>query len=271
MHMFNLEKYKILVALILCMTVFAACGKKEAPVVDTTVEPVRIAVASGFLPTAKLLAAQFTTNTGIGVELTGGSDQELVGMIVDGSEIDVFMASDAEHPRVLIDKGKAMADGAFVYALGTAVLYSRDWKVNWTGVKYLKSGQFNTLSIPNDDNRYGRAGILALENVGVYEAVQKKLVLTENEAESFELVDTRQVDSGFIAFSSLSDEDKRWAWIVPQAFYPPIEQGAVLVKTEPVNESARIWMGYLNSEGARSIIQQSGYGIIGSEEVTSSH
>lgn len=268
--MFNQGKYKILLALIFSMAVIAACGKKEPPVVDTMVSPVRIAVNSDFMPTAKLLAEQFTTNTGIGVEFSSGTDAELAQNIMDGDQIDVFMASDTEHPNKLVEVGKANSEGGFVYAFGTAALYSRSWKVNWTAGKYLKSGQFNKLALPSpEDNRYGKAGLAAIEIFGVYDGVRDKLVYTDNEAQSLELVNKKEADAGFIALSSISDEEKRWAWVVPQSFYEPIEQGAVLVNNEPLNRSANIWMGYLSSDAAQSIIRQSGYSILENDAVSS--
>ena len=269
--MFNIGKYKILLLLIVSIAVFAACGKKEPPVVDTTVSPVRIAVSSEFMPTAKLLANQFTTQTAIGVELTSGTDAELAQMIVEGGDIDVFMSSDIEHPNKLIESDRALGEGAAVYAFGTAAFYSRDWKLNWNAREYLESGQFNTLSIPNPDNPYGAAGVAALEDVGVYETVQDKIVTTQNESESLELINTEAADAGFIAFSSISDREKRWAWVVPQSLYDPIEQGAVLINNDPLNESAKIWMGYLVSEQAQSIIRQSGYGVLAADDTVSSN
>lgn len=268
--MFNQGKYKILLALIFSVTVIAACGKKEPPVVDTTVSPVRIAVNSDFLPTARLLAEQFTTKTAIGVEFTSGTDAELTQKIIDGADVDVFMASDTEHPNMLVEMGKASSEGGFVYAFGTAALYSRSWKVNWTAGKYLKSGQFSKLALPSpEDNRYGKAGLAAIEIFGVYEGVRDKLVYTDNEAQSLELVDTREADAGFIALSSISDREKRWAWVLPQSFYEPIEQGAVQINNEPLNRSANIWMGYLVSDEAQSIIRQSGYSILENEALSS--
>ncbi len=264
-------RYGVFIALIILSLVFSGCGKKEPPVIDAAVEPVKIAVTSEFLPTAKLLSNQFTSDTQIAVEVTSGTDEELALMITEGSDIDVFMASDAQYPKALIDKGRALSEGTSVYALGTAALYSRHWKLNWNGVQYLESGQFDALSIPNADNRYGRAGMAALKDVGVYENVKDKLVYTQSEAESLELVNTKAADAGFIEFSSISDAEKRWAWIVPQDIYQPIEMRAVLIKNEPMNDASKIWMGYLGSDSARSIIRQSGYGVIERSEASSSN
>jgi len=270
--MANRMKLGIIFAFVLYAGLVLGCGKKTAPLVDTQIDPVRIAAASEFAPTAELLGANFTANTGIAVEVIGASDLELVNMIREGGDFDVFMSSDTKYPMELIDEGLALDEGYAVYALGTVALYSKSWKVDWTGVKYLKSGQFANLAIANpEENRYGKAAIETMEILEVYPGISGKLVYTSNESESLELVNTKKVDAGFIAYTSLSDRDKRWAWVVPAPLYEPIKQAAVLLSKDQVQEHSKLWMGYLRTDSAKSIIRQSGYSVIDNEAVSSSN
>ena len=267
----SLRSIILLIAALAVPAAISACAKKE-PMVDTTAEPVKIAVESSFMPTAKLLANDFTANTQIAVELKDGSNEELVNLILEGGDYDVFMASDVEHPDILVDSGKAMGDGSLVYAYGIPALYSKAWKLDWTAPQYLYSGQFTRLGIPDPDNNpYGKAGMALLKSIDVYESIENKLVYMNDENETLAQIKSRELDAGFIAYSSLSDRSKRWAWIVPATVYPPIGQGAVLITKDNINHPAEIWMGYLNSEGAQSIIRQSGYGIQNQTAVSSSN
>jgi len=268
--MSDLRKTVILIVLMLAPSVLVACGNKNTPVVDTQIPAVKIAVVSNFAPTAKLLADDFTANTAIAVEFVSGTNQELVDMIIEGGDYDVFMASDTEHPKELIDSGKALSEGSAVYAFGTVALYSKAWKVNWTAVKYLKSGQFTKLAIANpEENRYGKAAIETMEILEVYPGISSKLVYTEDQSEALGFVETKKADAGFIAYSSLSDRDKRWAWVVPAALHEPIEQGAVLINKSEISDYSKIWMGYLNTDAAKSIIRQSGYSVIDTNPLSS--
>jgi molybdate transport system substrate-binding protein len=270
--MYDLRKTLILIVLMLLPSVLVACGNKNTPVVDTQIPAVKIAVVSNFAPTAKLLADDFTANTAIAVEFVSGTNQELVDMIIEGGDYDVFMASDTEHPKELIDSGKALSEGSAVYAFGIVALYSKTWKVNWNAAQYLHSGQFASLGVANpEDNRYGKAGIATLKNIEVYSNLENKLVYTNDEEETLARVNAKELDAGFIAYTSLSDADKRWAWIVPAKIYEPIEQGAVLINKDYVSDSSKIWMGYLSSDSAKSIIQQSGYGVLNNTTVSSSN
>jgi len=268
--MTNKLKLGILFTFILFAGFLLGCGKKAGPVVDTQIDPVQVAVASEFAPTAKLLIKDFTTQTGIAVEIKSGTNGELVEMIREGGDFDVFMSSDTKYPMELIDEGRALGEGYAIYALGTVALYSISWKVNWTGVKYLKSGQFTRLAIANPkQNRYGKAAIETMEILEVYPGISGKLVYTEDESGALEYVETKKVDAGFIAYAELSDRDKRWAWIVPAALHEPIEQGAVLIKKDQIKEPSKLWMGYLRGDSAKSIIRQSGYSVIDENTVSS--
>jgi molybdate transport system substrate-binding protein len=270
--MSNKTKFGIMFAFVLYAGLVLGCTKKTVPLVDTEIDPVRIAVASEFAPTAELLREEFTTQSGIPVELTSGTSAELVNMIREGGDFDVFMSSDTKHPKELIDEGLALDEGYAVYALGMIALYSKSWKVNWTGVKYLKSGQFTKIAIANpEQNRYGSAAIETMEILEVYPGISSKLVYTSNESEALDFIDTKKADAGFIAYTSLSDRDKRWAWIVPAALHEPIEQGAVLLSKDQVQEHSKLWMGYLRTDSAKSIIRQSGYSVIDNEAVSSSN
>ena len=269
--MFN--KIRILTFFVLIVGAFVinSCSKK-APVVDTAIDTVKVAVNSEFVSTAELLAYEFTTQTGIGVEFTKGSDSELIEMIHSGSNFDVFISSDMNYPLQLINEKRAIGESYTVYALGIPALYSKTWKLEWTGPEFLLSEKFTKLAVPNpEDNPYGQAGVDIIENIRVNPDVEEKFVLTADEKESLKMVEAKEVDAGFIKFSSISDREKRWAWVVPKTVYPPIEQVAVIIKKDNINKSSEIWMGYLSSDSAKSIIRQSGYGVIDNTAINSSN
>jgi molybdate transport system substrate-binding protein len=48
-------------------------------------------------------------------------------------------------------------------------------------------------------------------------------------------------------------------WTVPQAYYQPIEQQAILLQRGAANEAAMAWMDFLQSGTAITIIQSYGY------------
>ena len=48
-------------------------------------------------------------------------------------------------------------------------------------------------------------------------------------------------------------------WRIPQAYYAPIDQQAILLKRSADNAAARDWLAFLQSPEAVAIIQDYGY------------
>jgi molybdate transport system substrate-binding protein len=50
-------------------------------------------------------------------------------------------------------------------------------------------------------------------------------------------------------------------WAIPQGYYTPIAQQAVLLKTGEKNPAAHALLAYLKGEAARKVITGYGYGV----------
>lgn len=237
-----------------------ASGVETADAANRQVDEIRVAVASNFLPTARLLVADFEAAGHRDVVLISGSTGKHYAQIMHGAPFDVFLAADALRPLELERQGLAIEGSRFTYALGVLVLWSprQDWIE--LGKDVLKSGHFDRLSIANPTLApYGRAAQQTLEALGLWGALQQKLVRGENVGQAMHFVVSRSVDLGFVSASQVQTQNRSSSgrsWIVPQHFYEPIDQQAVLlVDSAP----ARSFLEYVAGNKARSIIRRSGY------------
>ena len=64
-------------------------------------EPLTVAVASNFARPAATIVERFQTETGRPIRVTTGSTGQLYAQIMHGAPFDVFLAADAERPRLL--------------------------------------------------------------------------------------------------------------------------------------------------------------------------
>ena len=99
------------------------------------------------------------------------------------------------RPKAAVDAGLAVADSRFTYAIGKLVLWSKSLDVT-KGDEALKANAFAKLSIANPKAApYGAAAIEAMTKLGVYDAIQPKIVQGDSIAQAFEFVDTGNADS----------------------------------------------------------------------------
>jgi molybdate transport system substrate-binding protein len=112
---------------------------------------------------------------------------------------------------------------------------------------------------------YGAAAVEALEALGFWASVERRLVYGENVGQAYGFVSTGNAEIGFIALaqiSMLNEASQGSFWVVPSGLHSPIEQQAVLLSFGRDNPAAIEFMDYLRSSVARSIIERSGYDVV---------
>lgn len=231
-----------------------SCGAGPAP--DGVV---RVAVAANFMPVHDRLAAAFTAETGYRVETSVGSTGRLFAQIRNGAPYGVFLAADQAHPDRLVAEGMADSTGRITYAEGVLVLYSAAGALV-DGATRLREGAYAHLAIANPDLApYGAAAQAALEELGLWDRVQPKLVRGESIAQALHFVKSGGAELGFVALSHVIEEPESRYWVVPREWYPPLRQDAVLLRAGREHAAAQAYLGFLASPAAQAIVAASGY------------
>ena len=87
------------------------------------------------------------------------------------------------------------------------MLWSRVVDVT-NGEAALKAGNFQKLSIANPVAApYGTAAVETMKALGVYDALQPKIVQGNSIAQAFQFIDTRNAELGFVALVAASRGD----------------------------------------------------------------
>lgn len=223
---------------------------------NCSAEEIRVAVASNFMSTIKILGAKFEQKTGHRVILSSGSTGKHYAQIIHGAPFHAFFAADTKRPALLEQSGLTQANSRFTYAIGKLALWSPKGLAENNGTA-LRKGKFRHLAIANPKLApYGKAAFQVLQARGLWLPLKNKIVRGENIAQTFQFVKSGNADLGFIASSQLEPPDRNRVWLVPQALYKPIRQQAVLIKN---NAAAQAFVDYVQSDEAKKIIEESGY------------
>lgn len=223
-------------------------------------DEIRIAVASNFINTMEAIVSRFEQQTGHRVIVATGSTGKHYAQIVNGAPFDAFFAADVERPQLLENKGLIVAGSRFTYAIGRLVLWSpRENYVDING-EALANDNYQHLAIANPKLApYGKAAQQVLENKGLWQPLQTRLVRGENIGQTFHFVMSGNAQLGFVALSQIKQLKEKTAgsyWLIDPVLYDKIEQQVVSLKDTP---AIRAFMHYVQSDEARAIIQQSGY------------
>ena len=243
----------LLAVALLCLAA-AGCGAGRGD------EEVYVAVAQNFaLPFAEI-ARELEAVSGLRVVTTTGSTGALYAQIVAGAPFAVFLAADEERPRRLVDEGLAVAESRFTYARGRLALWRPGLEIA-DGAALLAGGDFDHLAMANPATApYGRAARQALEALGVWPAVEAKVVFGSDVGQAYQFVATGNADLGLIARSQLDHEAEGAAWLVPERLHAPIEQQAVLLASAAGDEAAIELLDWLRGPEARRVLERFGHG-----------
>ncbi|MFC3151454.1 molybdate ABC transporter substrate-binding protein [Litoribrevibacter euphylliae] len=250
-------------------------------------ETLKIAVASNFTFAMKALIETFEQNTGHSVVASYGSSGKIFAQIQHGAPFQVFFSADQAKPIALETAHKkagfSVPNSRFTYAIGALALWSSKSDLITDGASVLSSDKFNKLAFANPKLApYGAAAVQVLEQLKLVKSTRSKWVQGENIAQTYQFVSTGNADLGFIALSQLKQAELKQAqleqtqlrqdqqeqpsqislgssWIVPQSFYSPIKQDAILLKRGERSEAAKALISFVQSNEGKRIIESYGY------------
>jgi molybdate transport system substrate-binding protein len=230
-----------------------------------------VAAASDLGGAAKEIIKGFEKKTGHTVKLSLGSSGNFHAQIANGAPFDVFLSADIGYVRDLEKLELTQAGTTFTYAIGRIVLWTpknSSLDIRTLGMKSLLQPEVRRIAIANPEHApYGRAAVAAMEKSGAYATVKSKLVLGENISQAAQFAQSGAADLGIIALSLAVAEPMKSQgkfWEIPVELYPPIEQGAVILKqAERAGHAAaaRQFLQALRDPAGRAILERYGFSL----------
>jgi molybdate transport system substrate-binding protein len=240
-----------------------------ASLLPSTAAAQRIAVAAAsdlqfVLPE---ITARFQKATGYTVGLTFGSSGNFFSQIQNGAPFDLFFSADLAYPKKLEAAGLAEPGTLYRYAAGRIVLWvPKESPIDINrGLIALTDPGIHRIAIANPRHApYGRAAAAALRHEGIYERVGGKLVLGENISQTAQFVESANADIGILALSlaqapALKTRGRYFE--IPASFYPPIEQGVILLKSSHEKKAARQFLDFLRKPEIVKLMRGYGFSV----------
>jgi molybdate transport system substrate-binding protein len=224
------------------------------------VPPIRVAAASDLKFVLSEMGARFEREAGLRLAITYGSSGNLARQLQQGLPMDLFLSAD-EALIERLHKGGWARDAGVVYARGRLA-----WAVPVDSKAVLDAdlknllGNAGKLAIANPEHApYGRAARSALQQTGLWDQLQSRLVLGESVSQAMQFVSTGAAPAALVSLSLASAPElaSRIRYVtVNAALHPPIIQRMVLHKA--AGSAAERFYAFLQSPAAKQLFQEHG-------------
>ena len=241
------------IGFLLCCLLAGAAHAEESAAGDD----LRIAVASNFSGPLLQLMLAYASETGETAVASSASTGVLYTQVRHGAPFDVLLAADSERPALLVASGDALADSRVTYALGKLVLAYRAGIAPQSpgGVGSLLQQPGLTLAMANPELApYGRAAQEVLDRFGA----RPRVLTAANVSQALQMWASGGADAAFVAASFRPAT----YLAVPDNWFAPIEQQAVILSASDKPDRARAFLDWLTGPTGRQLISGFGYGVV---------
>lgn len=276
-HAFSMTQRNAWCRLGLTLVLLAAAAGARA-------DDVSVAVAANFRAPMEAMAPEFKRLTGHNIVASYGATGKFYAQIRNGAPFEVLLAADDKTPARLEQEGAGVAGTRFTYAIGTLALWSaKPDLVDIRGDILRRSAGTESVGeaggaavgaagsaagpahIALADPHlapYGAAAVQALKALGLYDALQPRIVTGEDINQTYQFVATSNADVGFVALSQITREGELTggsAWIVPRNLYAPIRQDAIVLAPGRDRPAALALLQFLRGDWALARMNSFGY------------
>lgn len=227
-----------------------------------------VSAAADLAPAFQEIGALFEKATATRVVFNFGSTGQLAQQIEQGAPVDLFAAANVAFIDELEQQGLIFPDTKALYARGRITMWTRaDRSFHVERLEDVARPEVKRVAIANPQHApYGIAAREALQSVGIWQAVQPKLVLGENVRQTLIYAETGNVDVAIVALSLSLHREGRWL-LIPEELHKPIDQALAVIKGTRHEREARQFAGFINGPTGRPIMRKYGFTLPGEEAV----
>jgi molybdate transport system substrate-binding protein len=243
-----------------------ACSSHEPANRQADSQEIIVAAAADLTPAFEELGKVFERETGIKTVFMFGSTGNLTKQIENGAPVDLFAAANISFVEELERKGLILSDTKALYARGRITLWTRsDNPLNLKRIEDLARPEVKRIAIANPEHApYGVAARETLQSIGIWSAVESKIVLGENVRQALQYAETGNADAAITALSLSTQSDGHWM-LIPEEMHRPLDQAMAVIKAAQHERQARQFAAFINSDKGRSIMRRYGFILSGEE------
>jgi molybdate transport system substrate-binding protein len=225
-------------------------------------DTVHIAAAMSTRDVVEEVAKDFTQQTGVAVVVTPAGSSTLAKQIENGSDADLFLSAD-ENWADYLDKRGFVVQRCDLLGNRLVVVVPRERGGTIAELSDLKGDSFARLALGRAEVPAGAYARQALKRVGVWEAIEKRVVESGDVRAVLTYVEHGDVDAGFVyATDAKASSSVHVAYEVPASLHEPIRYPLVRLKRDHDNPAVGRFYDYLRGDDARKRFEAAGFTVL---------
>lgn len=277
--MMSLMKSKWLMAVVLIALLLSACGK-AAPAANGDGAPssqggestsseaapkvaLTVSAAASLTDALKEIEKNYELkHPNVELNFNFGSSGSLQQQIEQGAPADLFLSAAAKNMQDLVDKQLIAEDKHTPWlANELVVVVPADGGTALSGMDELSKPEVKHVAVGIPESvPAGRYAKEALDNAGLWESLQAKMVQGKDVRQVLQYVETGNADAGFVyKTDALTSQKVKVAFSVDPKSYTPAEYPIGIVKATKHNKEAGDFYEYLQTKEALDVFVKYGF------------
>ncbi|NQV97382.1 MAG: molybdate ABC transporter substrate-binding protein [Acidimicrobiaceae bacterium] len=220
---------------------------------------ITVAAASDLRQAFGELGTAFTKQSGVTVEFSFGSSGQLREQIINGAPFDVYASANSAYVDDVINAGKGDVKTRAVYAMGRLALVVSKSKSIPANLVDLQDTDYRRIVIANPQHApYGLAAKQTLVSLGIFGAMQDRLIYGENISDALRIVQSGNADAALVALSLVIQSNDEYL-VVPESLHQPISQTLVVTAPQKTKSIANSFVKFVTSRSGLAIMSRYGY------------
>ena len=239
---------------VLAATAFG-CGKRA----DEQQGVVLAFVAASTKDATRAAANLFTKETGVEVKVSDGASSRLAAQIAHDAPADLFLSASEEWADFVKDKG-FVAESRLFLANSLVIVVPKENPGHVVRPEDLIRDGVRHVAVAGAPFPAGVYGRQALKKLGLWDALEKKLVPADDVRQALAYVARGEAEAGIVYATDARVTGRvRQVYEFSPSVHDPIRYPLVLLKAGREKESARRFYEFLQSPRAAAVFKEHGF------------
>ncbi len=247
-----------LIVILVISIIFIGCGSKTTTVESVTIH---ISAAASLTDALNELKEEYSKGSKDLLQVNFASSGTLRKQIEEGAPCDLFISASKDHMDKLEDKGFIKKDSRKNLLRNRLVLIASKEKGDKVTLKALTTDAIENISIGTPDSvPAGKYAQQYMEDTGLWEKLQSKLIFAKDVRQVLQYVDTGNADCGIVYESdTVILETGVVIKKLSEESHTPIVYPAAVVTASQQKEGTMKFYEFLQTDKAKSIFEKYGF------------